>query len=598
MGLKFKIDAFYAFIAEQLSLVLLQKQSKGGAADKGAQVIRLNSATLPEEHKIDCVLSDITSDMMNWINAWKQNSLGVPGHPEIIGVLASEVVDRQKTILKSLLAIPSLSTVRNWVFLIDTPQDVPKVKAVEHAERRKDPYLDSDLRSFAVLVPSPSGDGFVISPTFVSDSIWATDLQRLHSTKMIKPLLGRFFAESIYRGTCEVKSDKKINVYFEGAWPESGMVKLEAGVGRNLEANKWNRHFSSLSCSTPGEADTKVLHYINPFFGKSFLIRSVDGDFQCILLLYYLRLLHQGVSQDQLPKVWIDRTSSGYFASNVDKETRYFNCYGMFMAICQLSGVGTIETAKDLVRITSVILSTASLIMFRGCDFTENFEEAFFDREAAKKTKEAKKGGTENEKVPDPMDTCLPSAVEIVNSSTKPDKPQRRVAKKAGTGDGVRLPGKFSEKKLLEKLYISDDWRYKCFSAKYDPSTQLFDVKLECDFMKKLMVKKLELEHKCNEERFILNCQKLTMTLEMWFNSHINTFRDAMNVNDVPSQYFGLQLARGSNKPMYGYRMVPCDPVENSTLVFHIDKGAVELRERLFDKNDKLAANSEYFKVL
>lgn len=563
----------------------------GLAADKRGLI---HGCDLPRDFYPSTIISDMTPELMKTIMAGKSASSynNTADNGEYTRITTTSVVEMQGRVVTSMLKHhPNFAKVTTWAFLIDTPQDVPVVKACEHAKRVGQAYSNGELRLMGILPEDQYN--YLPVDAFGRDAIWAYDMDRLWSTRTMKPLVGKFFMNCLMRAISEVRQESKaimnVNVLAEGAWPAKGMIVTTMGSKQ--------QDFVYLTERPPGEVDLKFLQYLTPAYGKTFLIRSDDGDYQCIILMHYMRLILSGLwEQEELPTIWIDRTVNPMINSNKNNLFRYVNVQGVLRLIRRAHNLDKINTQKEAQQLASAILAVCVAMVLKKSDFTEPFVESFYDKDAGKKKDDE---GGEDE----------PPLVEVVDNSVRNPGGKKSRAKKTGSdSSGSKAPPFFSVAKVTE-LSETPQWG-KCFHVYMDSTTGYIYLKFDKTALQKVLESQLSIDKKkypCRLQHFSSNIRKLKWMLDYWCNAaiRINTDTRDSSPSKVPYRYQGVELIEKKSpnggwkrSPAHGWRMVPCENVENSTIVFHISQEDAALRAALFKENDAQAQQGEYFKVI
>jgi hypothetical protein len=546
-----------------------------------------HGSELPPNFNPAVIISDMTPDVVKLImvdrSATDYNKSAENG--EYTKIEASSVTDMQRRVVQSFLeGHPNFGQVNTWVFLLDTPREVPVAKACEQAKRTELPYSNRELRTMGIL---PHDEyNYLPVPSFGRDSVWALDMKRLWSTRTMKPLVGQFFMNCLMNAISEVKLTAKtagVDVFAEGAWPRDGLIMTSVGSRRKT--------FVPLAERPPGETDIKVLQYLTPSFGHTFLLRSDDGDFQCIILLHYMRLILSGIwEHNDLPVIWIDRTVHPAINANKSNPFRYVNVRSFLRLIRNVNNLEKIESHEQAMDLASIIVATCAAMSLRKSDFPEPFVESFYDKNAGKK-----EDVDEGELL-----------LEIVDNSARSANGKK--TKKTKKDGSATAPSFFSVTKVIA-LSSAKHW-IDSFRVTLERVTGLINVKLSTDALQKVLEKELSInakKHPCRVKHFRTNVLKLKWMLDYWCNAAIRIDMDVRGEKTssgtiTPYRYqaaeLGVANANGKRRPIHGWKMVPCDPVENSTTVFEIPLEDDVLRSALFKESDMKAQATVYFKVV
>lgn len=505
----------------------------------------------------DCIISDITSEIRKYFA--RPDHTFRPNSTSVYQITRADFERSLRAMVYGLLCTPEYSEVARWIFLIDTPQEVVVIKAATHQRRQSDspPYSDEELVRLGIIKHRGSTQ---IHPDFATKEIWADNFERLWATRPLKPIVGRFFADCLASALTKMTAlpahvIAKVDFIIEGAWPNKGMISSWIGSQRQPETC-----FIPLTQQMTGEVDVRALLYLLPTFGKQFLLRSDDGDFFAILMLYYLRRVLQGSNIENEAVVWQDRTVNPMILKNPNSPHRFINAMVLFSAIGQM--FYTTNPNGTINDLANYVVSTAALFLVNGCDFVDRFVDSYHQHD----------DGTGN------------NSGIIIQTKTADGSMQAKQTKKV-----TRAPPYFSPNRLLNQLYLGGVWR-TCFNVTYNKQADIVDVVINYKNFRKCLEDELTIDtrkHPCHDPKYTKrNIKRLRSTLDYWLNGNEKTAQACYQIDSDPNEegdrgnstlryrFEGVRIDPATNKSLYGWRLVPCDPaeiVENSTHQFYID---------------------------
>jgi hypothetical protein len=275
------------------------------------------------------------------------------------------------------------------VVMLDTVHQVPKTKAATQKDRdqTEDPHMNEE-RYQELVGQSPPGELFIDSNArrhpLKGSEVWRSvnlklqlyrliTLQLLHSEVMPGKALiiddGLAFSTEVYRAMREEmvrENDFSQRSAFEQECLVSHLMTHSHEVITRFIL--WERGlYRRWPATGTGEADIKILHYINRGNGaRRFLVVNQDTDVIFILLLHMQRLLPEGDEEDV--EVWLDTHSPGN-TSGVNKPYRYINIKRLYFDIVALF-------AKEYASVPHPVEMFCFLVFSKRTDFIPPFADS------------------------------------------------------------------------------------------------------------------------------------------------------------------------------------------------------------------------------
>jgi len=243
------------------------------------------------------------------------------------------------------------------VVMLDTVHQVPKTKAATQKSRdqTEEPHMN-EARYEELTREGGKGDLFIASGAtrhpLKGSEVWRSNnlkmqlfrevtLQVLHATVRRDRVLvmddGLAFSTDVYRGMREemlTKSNFLERSPFEQECLVTNLLThSKMAITRFIlwEGGQYRRRPSTGT----GEADIKILHYINTKNGaRRFLVVNQDTDVIFILLLHLHKMVGDG-DDGQDVEIWLD-THSPSNTSGVSKPYRYINIKRLYFSIIDL----------------------------------------------------------------------------------------------------------------------------------------------------------------------------------------------------------------------------------------------------------------------
>jgi len=564
---------------------------------------QITDEQLPDDYRPDTTIWDVTPCIRKFL---KKEDYPFRAKSKALEIKQAVIESLFTTDINSFLFMETYKDLSDWIFLIDTPQNVVAIKAVEHEKRTEDfpPYTDNELIQLDILKDKETGR---LDPAFGSTSIWADNFDRMWNTKILKPVVGQFFCECLARALLGFKKQQgrvnQIQFIVEGAWPnENKMVRSQIGSCKML-----HECFVPLSQPTAGEVDIKFLSYITSC--KKFVLRSDDGDWLCLSLLHLLRLVLEGCEISDLPEIWIDRTVNWMVLTGKHKAMFKFNNPSfIFKALGEMIAHSDQEELEDdpskiMQLLAESIISLVGLFLLRGADFVGRFQDLYLTAKEQEAEQEERRGGGG---AGGDISFLFTS---VSNRSVISAAEAARNSKEAPKKKKTKAPPYFSAKKLITKLYTSPKWSDTFLITKQD---RLITSKIDSDAFRKCIQKCLKIDESTHplqdSRRFVQNVEKLETTLDYWLNANVrmdnvaiaSSTKDVDEAKPLPYRFQYLELDEEKKRPKHGFKLVACRPeeiVENSTHQFYIDLDDQSIRPYCLRDDDEYAKVSTIFRV-
>lgn len=317
------------------------------------------SSTLPIDVTFDTVICDGTVAAQRFVryNYTKKGAVAVddPDLPfsVVVKSYANDLFDMLNGYEKQMREL------QYYVVVFDKPDDAPANKEVEHEKRDGDlpPYSEADL-------PAIDAD----KPAFGVDYIKG-NRRRLWANDRLRALLHQFF----YKAQCEGLSSLDAHRILSGARPRFVVDGPVAGTNELATGVVGERQVTCVTATArliSGEADVEFVEYLSDSYGQSFLVYSVDGDWE-LNALAELDKRRQMMPDAALPVIWFDRTADSNVKKNLELPMRYVNLTKLYMYI---SGLDNITPSKSTMAVDDArVASTLAMYMLGGTDYVSKF---------------------------------------------------------------------------------------------------------------------------------------------------------------------------------------------------------------------------------